>query len=104
LFGFSYESARSRNVELAFNKWLWYSQTANTETITVQDSNNQSKTYTINWGSVPGRSPKDEFGITLRVVRSIVLTNGRSYQLTYNDKGYLVRSTLPSGAYIRYTY
>ena len=53
---------------------------------------------------MPGRSPKDEFGITLRVVRSIVLTNGRSYQLTYNDKGYLDRITLPSGAYIRYTY
>jgi len=53
---------------------------------------------------VPGRSPKDEFGITLRVVQSIVLPNGRSYQAAYNDKGYLDRITLPSEAYIRYTY
>src|SRR5262249_38065512 len=75
-----------------------YSKTGNTETITVLDSNNQSKTYTVNWVLVPGRSPADDVDITTLGVQSIGLPNGRSYQFTYNSKGYVERVTLPSGA------
>ena len=81
-----------------------YSKTSTAETITIRDSNNQLKTYTINWASVPARSPDDSLNLTIKVVQSIGLPNGRSYQFTYNPQGYLDRVTFPSGAYIRYTY
>src|SRR5207302_70066 len=53
-------------------------------------------------GSVPGTYGSTN--ITLNVVQSIVLPNGRSYQFTYNSNGYLSQVTFPSGAYIRYSY
>ncbi len=84
-----------------------YSNDGVTETFTMTDANGQSKIYRIIWTTVSAYDPQHypiALNSSFRVVQSIQLPNGRSYSFEYNGHGFLSKVTLPSGAYIRYSY
>src|SRR5207249_1135807 len=45
---------------------ITYVKSANAETITLRDSNNQTKTYTLNWTNVNGKRDPDSIVMTFR--------------------------------------
>lgn len=74
-------------------------------TVTLRDSNDQPKLYRYAYSTLSGVPvPNSSSTMSMRVITSIVLPNGRSYALEYNSNGYLSKLTFPSGAYIRYSY
>ncbi len=92
------------NVGRTFSYTKTTSGTTTTETYTLTDSNGSPKAYTITSNNVSARTPDNMQTITVQMVTSIGLPNGRSYQFQYESNGYLTTPTFPSRAYIRYTY
>jgi len=86
------------------SRTISYSSTSTTETYTLTDANGSAQVYTITWENVSGHGPDTSGSPTFRVVQSIGLPNGKSYQFTYDSNGLLSKITYPSGAYVRYNY
>src|SRR5262249_12607050 len=82
--------------------------------ITYKVSNAALQTITLGYSALtlaptfsqppPSWMAYPPYSITVPILNSLTLANGRSYSMQYNNFGELTKLTYPAGGYTRYTY